>query len=213
MICIIKKCELEVKAKSMCHRHLRVFYSGKDLGLHINTDEQKIWSSDGVGYIQLYDKYGNEKEVAKVDESELDRVTKYKWFSSRKYVVTRIGDSNKFYRLHRYILGFENTSTPFVDHINGDPLDNRKSNLRTVNYSQNSMNKGSKKGSQYKGISFADNAKGELRNKWRVRITIPQTKKYVEVGRFETPEEAAWMYDQFAIALHGDYARTNFDYS
>lgn len=208
MICIIKKCDKTVKSKSMCAMHLQVFYSGKDLGNHINRQPQEIITKGDKAFITLYDKYGNEKDKAVIDEDDVDRVSKHKWYSSRKYVITRLAPTNKFIRLHRYVLGCEDSSRPFVDHINRNPLDNRKENLRKVDYSQSMFNTKSNK--QFKGVYFEDSVTGTLKNKWRVKIQAYG--KTHNVGRFNTEEEAAWMYDQWALVLHGEHATLNFEY-
>lgn len=64
--------------------------------------------------------------------------------------------------LHRLIVDAK--LEDFVDHINRDTLDNRKSNLRIVTRSENFLNAGKfrrKTSSKYKGVSFDKN-----RNKW-----------------------------------------------
>lgn len=38
-------------------------------------------------------------------------------------------------------------------------------------------------------------------------------KQYIYLGSFKTKEEAAYMYDCFAISIYGDKAKTNFDYA
>lgn len=192
--------------------HYLAFYSGKDLGKHINRQKQVITMDGDVAYIQLYDKYGNEKELAIIDSEDVSRVEKHKWFSSRKYVVTRLTPTNKFYRLHRFILDCAETGHPSIDHINHNPLDNRKSNLRSVDNSQSTLNRRVNFNKKYKGVTFADSQTGNLAKKWRVKVRVPYTKRNVEFGRFETEEEAAYVYDQWALQVHGEYAKTNFEY-
>tara|TARA_R110000824_G_scaffold396554_1_gene598108 strand:- start:1212 stop:1535 length:324 start_codon:yes stop_codon:yes gene_type:complete len=91
-----------------------------------------------------------------------------------------------------------------VDHINRNPLDNRKSNLRICTNAENSYNTGPQKNntSGYKGVSWRKDAK-----KWTAYIGhAPKS----HLGYFDTPEEAAKARDAKAKELHGEYAHLNF---
>jgi hypothetical protein len=57
--------------------------------------------------------------------------------------------------MHRLILGIPNSE---VDHVNGNPLDNRRVNLRLATRAQNSANTRSRKNttSKYKGVYWID---------------------------------------------------------
>lgn len=59
--------------------------------------------------------------------------------------------------------------------------------------------------SGYRGVFF-DRAKG----KWRAKIMLQGHQIYISL--VTDLEEAAWMYDQFALQLFGDDAQTNFEY-
>lgn len=101
--------------------------------------------------------------------------------------------------MHRFLIGAKGE---FVDHINGDGLDNRKSNLRLCSNAQNVQNTGLTRAntSGYKGI--------RLRNgRWDSRITC--LNKTYHLGVFSTKEEAARAYNAAAIELHGEFARLN----
>ena len=91
-----------------------------------------------------------------------------------------------------------------VDHINGDPGDNRLVNLRKATGGQNCANRRSRKGSSSKflGVDWAGNG-------WRAQIK-PIGEKPLYLGKFETEVEAAKAYDAAAIRLHGEFARPNF---
>lgn len=74
----------------------------------------------------------------------------------------------------------------YIDHINNNPLDNRKFNLRIVTPLQNNMNKISNKNStsKYIGVSF-----DKIRNKWRANIKFGG--KQIHLGRFNNEIDAA----------------------
>ena len=90
-----------------------------------------------------------------------------------------------------------------VDHINGDTLDYRRSNLRIVTKHQNGLNRKKKREgtSKYKGVSF-------VRGKWRTRITMHE--RTVNLGYSPTEIRAARVYDAAAVEYHGEFARLNF---
>ena len=89
-----------------------------------------------------------------------------------------------------------------VDHINGDKLDNRKSNLRVCTQSQNMMNRGLQKNNKsgFKGVSRHSQS-----GKWWARIA--KDGKKFSLGLHHTPEEAGEAYRKAAESLHGEYAR------
>lgn len=101
--------------------------------------------------------------------------------------------------LHREVLNVPKHL--MVDHINGDRLDNRKSNLRLCTDKGNSRNKKAFSG-KYKGVHFA---KGS--NRWVAQIT--KNYKCHHLGCFKSEDEAALAYNTAAKKLHGKYAFLN----
>tara|TARA_R100001530_G_scaffold13251_1_gene12253 strand:+ start:6896 stop:7372 length:477 start_codon:yes stop_codon:yes gene_type:complete len=89
-----------------------------------------------------------------------------------------------------------------IDHIDGNPLNNQKSNLRVCTYSQNAMNRIRSKDntSGYKGV-YLDKAK----NKWRARIM--KEGKRISLGSFDSSKDAYRVYKNAAKELHGEFAR------
>lgn len=139
----------------------------------------------------------------KVSLLDYDWVNKYQWSVTESgYAYRGFQDGSVYKRvyLHKEMLspgyGF------YGDHINGDKLDNRRTNLRVVNNQQNSWNAGKRVGN-YKGISW-----DASRNKWQTGINIDG--KRHGLGRFYSEEEAARVYDETAIDVYGQYARLNF---
>lgn len=107
-------------------------------------------------------------------------------------------------KLGRYLRADE-----FTDHINGDKLDNRRSNLRAVTAAQNARNAPVRHG---KNTRPDHKYKGVYKYPWGWKVRIFYDGKEFFVGTSKTQDEAAWMYDQWAMALHGAFARTNFEY-
>lgn len=145
--------------------------------------------------------------VTQVDDEDFGWLSKWNWQARRK----KGRENAKFYacrgsgiRMHREILKV----SPFrhVDHINGDTLDNRKSNLRICTRSQNAANtRVVRSTSGLKGVyQTAMRAKP-----WRAGITVEQRK--ISLGRFERAEDAARAYDSAALVHFGQFAATNVD--
>ena len=93
-----------------------------------------------------------------------------------------------------------------VDHINGNKLDNRRDNLRLAVHAQNMRNQQNRKlgASGYIGVSSTS------KGKWRAYLVLDN--QQVQAGTFDDPAVAAWFRDQWAIELHGEFARLNFEY-
>jgi hypothetical protein len=87
-----------------------------------------------------------------------------------------------------------------VDHIDGNTLNNRRSNLRIATHAQNIQNGKlrSTNKSGYKGVRFSH-------GKWVSEIKVNRQSHYL--GRFDSPEEAYDAYCKAAKELHGEFAR------
>lgn len=74
------------------------------------------------------------------------------WINRNGYAVTSVRGSNVF--IHRMVMNLEAGDRRIVDHINRNPLDNRKSNLRYSNKALNGQNTGviSRGASKYRGV-------------------------------------------------------------
>jgi len=104
--------------------------------------------------------------------------------------------------LHRLIMNAKNGE--IVDHINGDKLDNRRSNLRIVNKSQNAINSKIRidNKSGFKGVYF------DKRNKkWCAEIRLNKKKKFL--GYFSNVLNAAEKYKKASLLLHGEFSCFN----
>lgn len=146
----------------------------------------------------------NNKDFLIFDKEDIVFINSYKWRVSKKLKYVKTTIKNKTYLLHRLLLNLKENQ--IVDHKNGNPLDNRRSNLRICNNSQNQANKFKKIGlSKYKGVSYDKNSKRVKR--WMARLE--HKGKNITIGRFLTENEAALAYNKKALQIWGNYSIIN----
>ncbi len=122
--------------------------------------------------------------------------------SKSGYYRTTIFDRR--YRSHRVCWALVHGEWPvaIIDHVNGDPADNRLANLRLATNSENTANQKLRSNNLcgLKGVSF-----DPRRGVWRARVQ--QDRKQIWLGQYPTAEEAHSAYANAAKALHGEFAR------
>ncbi len=149
-------------------------------------------------------------ELVKVDDQDLPGLSKMAWCRATPMPKALPG---KFYAMaylagrtvymHRLIMCAEKGQ--FIDHINGNGLDNRRENLRFCSRSQNHGNcKGHKqRASKYKGV-YLNKSSGSIFSQ------IMKDHQNYYLGIHPTEEAAAKAYDAKAKEFWGEYAVTNF---
>lgn len=156
--------------------------------------------------ISLHGKYGAGKYVL-VDDEDYELLNKYKWFSDKHgYVARGVTQNGKPQRIlmHRVIL--ETPKGLVTDHINGNRLDNRRSNLRIATQTENTYN--SKPNSDsivpFKGVCW-----DKMRGKWQVRVVLQGNTQFHAYIAGEA-KYAARVYDYYAKKAYGEFAYLNF---
>jgi hypothetical protein len=115
------------------------------------------------------------------------------------YIRVRI--QGKLVYLHRYITGnLDEGAADTVDHIDHNPCNNQRKNLRDATQEQNSWNKAPRKG-DYKGVSLTPS------NRWKADVRHQGIAYYI--GIFSTQELAAYAYNCKAKELFGSFAYLN----
>lgn len=136
------------------------------------------------------------------DTEDLPTVQARRWTVDNKgYVSSEL--NGRHVKLHRLLMN--DPKGKVVDHINNNPSDCRKSNLRVTSQHCNAMNCSLPKNSTtgYKGVCF-DKKEGKY------MAHIHPSGRMVFLGYFDTPERAAVEYDRAAVKYFGEYARLNF---
>ena len=114
----------------------------------------------------------------------------------------------KYISLHYDVLQVPNLYPKLcIDHINGDTLDCRKSNLQVVTLSQNSRKCLPRKGgtSKYKGVCYQV-GKAKRRRPWRMSIKLNEKTIY----RYFVDEYSAMLaYNIMALCLYSPFAYFN----
>lgn len=136
-----------------------------------------------------------------VDDEDYVWLKKFNWRLSPSGYA-RLNIRYSIY-LHRFIFGCNiKYCGMVVDHVNGNKLDNRKSNLRFGSHQKNMFNRKANQGRKYKGVYYVIKQR-----KWRA--CIAKNGKQRHLGSFTTELKAAREYNRAAIKLFGNYAHLN----
>lgn len=168
--------------------------------------------------IYLYEGRGKHQRVTEnfviVDEDNYEHLNQWKWFKmsiyhtdnkiyyARRYEGLTNDRTFKAILMHRVILGLTKKQDK-GDHIDGNGLNNQKSNLRKCTHSQNLSNRRSHtkhKTSRYHGVS-------KHGNRW-VYIVSHNRSKFSK-GGFISEDVAALEYNKKTLELKGDFAKLN----
>ena len=128
----------------------------------------------------------NEYEMF-VDDADVPFVTEYNWYFKKALSVIC---TTKHISIANFLL-----SPPkgmVVDHIDGNPLNNSRSNLRVCTQRENAKNK--------HGVTNVY----ERRGRWRAKIMHDY--KYIHIGTFDTRDEAEQAVIDKKRELYGEYS-------
>ncbi len=146
-----------------------------------------------------------------VDDADFDGLNQSKWFAAKDgntyYAVRRAPikrDKRGLIRMHRVI-----ANTPpdaLTDHIDGDGLNNTRTNLRVVSNQKNQHNQNHKQQnatSQFRGVCW-----DKRRTRWQANIAVDSKNKFL--GYFTSEHEAAQAYDAAGFARDPEHFTPNF---
>lgn len=174
-----KKCSL--KGYTLCSKHMhQLFKHGAFLdSIQRTTKDPNDYVIDGsVARFSIYNQKNIKIGEFIIDKEDVEKVRNHKWRLSHNHVLTgrEINGVNNVKDLAWIVLGIDDIGNDVVDHINHNPLDNRKSNLRICSQSENTKNcsLASKNTSGYAGVHF-----DKRRNKWNAEIKVEYKKIYL----------------------------------
>lgn len=141
-----------------------------------------------------------------VDDEDFNLINSFAWsycvLSDRPYAITTLPKNHAGRRqmlMHQMIMGISDGMD--IDHIDGNGLNNSRSNLRVCTRAQNLRNSSARKQRKYKGVQRV------VGGKYIAKICFNGL--HIHLGTFETEIEAAMAYNQAAKEYHGDFARLN----
>lgn len=142
-------------------------------------------------------------KVAFIDDCDFQEISAYKWHAltdGYNWYAARKRDGKQF-RMHNQLM------VPpvgcFVDHLDGNGLNNQRRNMRVCSHAQNMANTKKKKNNKsgFKGVCWKKKNK-----KWVSQI---KSGRVIHLGLFTDKIEAAMAYDEAALRIHGPFALTN----
>ncbi len=158
-------------------------------------------------------KLTNSERVALVDDEDFEEISKYKWHFHGGRARTTRHDPKKYKEtarrsrivgtyMHRMLL--KAGPTDEIDHVDRNPLNNKKSNLRFCTRSQNIQNtpRRAMGSNTYKGVTYRKES-----GAWRARIVV--NGKRLSLGEGRDPKELARLYNAAALKYHGAFAHLN----
>nr|DAL80274.1 MAG TPA: homing endonuclease [Caudoviricetes sp.] len=178
----------------LCGKHYLQYIRHGKIKSRTKYDPNEIKEFSNYAVICLYNKDSDIIAETLIDKEDIPKIINDKWCKDKNGYVK----NSKQEYLHRIL--FDKTNL-FVDHINGNKLDNRKSNLRICNNADNLKNRvklPKNNTSGILGVRFRED-----RNKWYAEIQCNKEKIYL--GSFSSKEDAIKARLNGELKLFGKY--------
>lgn len=175
----------------------------------------KPWRRNWLGDKEILSRV----ELSPEDEHIRWRLDPFSRGKVRTDIVIRYARRRRGTPVYRYVmrqvLGHKIPRGMVVDHIDRNPLNNRRDNLRLCTPQQNAANRSvsGRGSSKYKGVTKVPSGR------WKAALSVTvwsrkghrkYKKATINLGLFDTEEEAARAYDATAVEWFGEYACINF---
>lgn len=172
------------------HRETTIRNSRKPLEYRIEGDVAICLATNGVEFY--------------VDVEDIFKIESHAWYQNDMgYILGDIPNGEKGVRLHRFLLGVDGKEC-VIDHIDRNPLNNRKSNLRICTQQQNVWNSGMRKNntSGVTGVSYE-----KRRGRWLAKIKV--SGKSIHIGYYKNFDDAVSARYKAEEKYFGDYCSHN----
>lgn len=160
---------------------------------------REISMESGIAFVPL-----TRGMFAIIDASDAPLVQKFNWYAlpNRRSIyaattIRNVDGGRRTLTMHALITGFR-----ISDHIDGDGLNNKRSNLREVSAQENSQNSRMRidNRSGVKGVSWYQSSR-----KWQARVALNGVDMHL--GYFADIEDARVAVESARSKFHGDFAR------
>lgn len=189
-------CEREIFKKirynghTVCSKHmhqLNKYGYVLDNNPRTNNDLNDYEIHNGLVYFNVYNQKNEYIDFFFIDLEDIEKVKYHKWRKSHEHFITGQPANKQQKELSWVILGLEKGFDKVVDHIDGNPRNNTKSNLRICAQSQNVLNKSfmSNNTSGFIGVSYSKD-----RNRYDPEIRYNNIRCHL--GYKKTLEEAVY---------------------
>ena len=196
--------KIRMGGHTLCYKHMHQLHKyGKFLDNipRTNSDLNDYVVSDGVAYFNLYNQKNEKIATFIIDVCDIQKVKYHKWRLSHGHVVTGLPSKGQQRDLSHVVLDIQKDDSVVVDHINGDPLDNTRDNLRICSQGENVLNKRfmSNNTTGFIGVSYKKD-----RDRYDTEIRFGYTRCHL--GMTKTIEEAVYKRYIAEQLLFGEYA-------
>lgn len=147
-------------------------------------------------YVEIHTAKG---DLILIDTEDFEKAKTHSWCISKTgYPVANI--DHKVIKMHRFLLGITDPNI-IVDHANGNPLDNRRANMRICTWAENSRNCKASKNSKSGHIGIRITPSG----KYRPRISVNR-EEIKGIPLYDTLEEAIAARNELELIYHGAFS-------
>lgn len=201
--CAVDGCDRVEYGRGWCGMHYQRWRK------HGSTDQRRAWGDNRFEDVDLITgrlvvvRPDGSEHASLYDMADDELLRAHRWFVSRPgYIATKLtGPGRSFKLLHRMIVGLGGHGDKrWVDHINGDRLDNRRENLRVASSRLNSQNRAiiNELGtSKYRGVCWV-----KERSRWKAYTHV--NGRAHNLGYYKTEREAADVVIAFRAVHHLD---------
>lgn len=206
--------KIKYKGYILCSKHMHQlnFYGYFKDNNPRSANDMNNYRIDYKNNIVIFDVYNQSQEKNGefiIDLDDIEMVKYHKWRSSYGHIVTGNNtNKNPTMYLARFLLNCTDSNL-VVDHINGNPYDNRKCNLRICTQGENTYNKSHIKRNTTGFIGVHPESRENRITNWCTEIRY--NKKRIHLGAYEKLEDAVYARWLAELILFGQYRNSNND--